>query len=222
MSLLGTINPNPRRSQSVVSHSFLPVSHDDSPTHVLPGDGSQQKGDIDTLQAEKVRRVSTVSYLARQLTRHSTRLSEKVIITNPFTVEDPGTTINPHSPDFKVKDWLRMLLAVKNHEPEKYPERTAGVAFRNLSVHEFGSPTEYQKNVLSILLEIGTVFRRLVGLKMPKIQIIRDFEGLVRSGEMLLVLGRPGSGCSTLLKTIAGETNGIQMSDASVLNYQGT
>ena len=142
MSLLGTINPNPRRSQSVVSHSFLPVSHDDSPTHVLPGDGSQQKGDIDTLQAEKVRRVSTVSYLARQLTRHSTRLSEKVIITNPFTVEDPGTTINPHSPDFKVKDWLRMLLAVKNHEPEKYPERTAGVAFRNLSVHEFGSPTE--------------------------------------------------------------------------------
>ncbi|KAF9461129.1 hypothetical protein BDZ94DRAFT_1373768 [Collybia nuda] len=32
---------------------------------------------------------------------------------------------------------------------------------------------------------------------------ISGFEGVVRPGEMLLVLGRPGSGCSTLLKTLA-------------------
>lgn len=29
------------------------------------------------------------------------------------------------------------------------------------------------------------------------------------------------SGCSTLLKTLAGEMNGIYMDDASHLNYQG-
>lgn len=40
--------------------------------------------------------------------------------------------------------------------------------------------------------------------------------------EMLLVLGRPGSGCSTLLKTIAGETHGLNISENSHINYQGT
>jgi energy-coupling factor transporter ATP-binding protein EcfA2 len=35
------------------------------------------------------------------------------------------------------------------------------------------------------------------------LEILRDFDGLVKSGEMLVVLGRPGSGCSTFLKTIA-------------------
>ncbi|KAJ5289363.1 uncharacterized protein N7443_009616 [Penicillium atrosanguineum] len=34
--------------------------------------------------------------------------------------------------------------------------------------------------------------------------IIRDFSGVVESGEMMLVLGRPGAGCSTFLRTVAG------------------
>ncbi|KAL4802614.1 ABC-2 type transporter-domain-containing protein [Aspergillus unguis] len=35
-------------------------------------------------------------------------------------------------------------------------------------------------------------------------ELIRDFTGVVRSGEIMLVLGRPGAGCSTFLRTIAG------------------
>lgn len=41
------------------------------------------------------------------------------------------------------------------------------------------------------------------------------------SGEMLVVLGRPGSGCSTLLKTISGETDGFFVDPTSEINYQG-
>jgi ABC-type multidrug transport system ATPase subunit len=70
-------------------------------------------------------------------------------------------------------------------------------------------------------MEIGTMIRRLLGSKLQKIQILREFDGLVKSGEMLVVLGKPGSGCSTLLKTIAGEMSGISMSEESVMNYQG-
>ena len=33
--------------------------------------------------------------------------------------------------------------------------------------------------------------------------LIRNFSGTVASGEMLLVLGKPGSGCTTFLKTLA-------------------
>lgn len=38
---------------------------------------------------------------------------------------------------------------------------------------------------------------------------------------MLMVLGPPGSGCSTLLKTIAGEMNGIYLDEHSSMNYRG-
>lgn len=35
--------------------------------------------------------------------------------------------------------------------------------------------------------------------------ILHSFDGFARPGEMVLVVGRPGSGCSTFLKTIANE-----------------
>lgn len=35
--------------------------------------------------------------------------------------------------------------------------------------------------------------------------LIHDFSGVVRDGQMLLVLGRPGSGCSTFLKAVANK-----------------
>jgi ATP-binding cassette subfamily G (WHITE) protein 2 (SNQ2) len=39
-----------------------------------------------------------------------------------------------------------------------------------------------------------------------KRDLIHDFTGVVRDGEMLLVLGRPGSGCSTFLKAVTNKT----------------
>lgn len=54
-----------------------------------------------------------------------------------------------------------------------------------------------------------------------KFQILHGFDGLIRPGEMLLVLGRPGSGCSTLLKGLAGETQGFDVSSESEIRYRG-
>lgn len=39
--------------------------------------------------------------------------------------------------------------------------------------------------------------------------LIHDFSGVVRDGEMLFVLGRPGSGCSTFLKAISNKREGF-------------
>lgn len=39
--------------------------------------------------------------------------------------------------------------------------------------------------------------------------LIHDFTGVVRDGEMLLVLGRPGAGCSTLLKALSNKRAGF-------------
>jgi ATP-binding cassette subfamily G (WHITE) protein 2 (PDR) len=54
-----------------------------------------------------------------------------------------------------------------------------------------------------------------------KVDILNSFDGLLETGEMLVVLGPPGSGCSTFLKTVAGEMNGIYMDEQSDLNYRG-
>jgi ABC-type glutathione transport system ATPase component len=198
-------------------------AHDPHSTAGTRAADPEKSEDALTLQEDGEERMEArVGNLARQLTRQSTRFSAKGgTLENPFHVKDLESTLNPDSPNFKPRDWLKMLLAIRSRDPEQYPDRTAGVAFRNLNVHGFGSPTDYQKDVLNSLLEVGTIFRKLAGIKMQKIQILREFDGLVKSGEMLVVLGRPGSGCSTFLKTIAGEMNGIEMSDDSVLNYQG-
>lgn len=71
------------------------------------------------------------------------------------------------------------------------------------------------------MLEVVGLFNKITGRGKTKIQILRDFEGLIKSGELLVVLGKPGSGCSTLLKTIAGETHGFFIDSKSNINYQG-
>ncbi|KAJ5995548.1 hypothetical protein N7481_002525 [Penicillium waksmanii] len=161
-----------------------------------------------------------VEEMVRQLTRQSTHFSS-ANASNPFFEENKETTWHPDSPFFKPKDWIRSLIAAQSQDPERFLQRLAGVAFKSLSVHGFGSPTDYQKDVFNSLLSIGGMIRSLVGNGKQKVQILQNFNGLVKSGEMLVVLGRPGSGCSTFLKTIAGEMNGIYVDDNSYLNYQG-
>src|SRR5437762_1763279 len=46
--------------------------------------------------------------------------------------------------------------------------------------------------------------------------LLHEFSGSVKDGEMLLVLGRPGSGCSTFLKTIALQTEGYESVEGEI------
>ncbi|OBT86865.1 hypothetical protein VE02_03845 [Pseudogymnoascus sp. 03VT05] len=159
-----------------------------------------------------------ITELARTFTQASIR-NEQGEHDNPFTSTDP--TLDPHNEKFNARAWTKTLVGITSRDPERYPTRTAGIAYKNLNVHGFGNPMDYQKTFGNYPLEIGGLFNKLRGKGQRKIQILRDFEGLVRSGEMLVVLGRPGSGCSTLLKTISGETNGFFIDQNSTINYQG-
>ena len=46
------------------------------------------------------------------------------------------------------------------------------------------------------------------GKKGKEIDILQNFRGVAKPGEMVLVLGRPGSGCTTFLKVIANQRFG--------------
>ncbi|KAI0114413.1 BcatrD protein [Nemania sp. FL0031] len=96
------------------------------------------------------------------------------------------------------------------------------VAIRTLSVHAFRRQTDYQLTTSNFLGTHAKLFVDWVA-RVPKmrVDIIREFDGLVMSGEMLLVLGNPGSGCTTTLKALAGQTYDIHLGEQSSLNYQG-
>ncbi|CAG8953551.1 hypothetical protein HYFRA_00010008 [Hymenoscyphus fraxineus] len=161
-----------------------------------------------------------VHSLAKAFTQQSVKNSNGEHV-NPFDGSD-NPLLNPASGKFSYKVWTKNLLGIQSRDPERYPARVAGVAYKNLSAHGFGEATDYQKTFGNYPLEAGSLFKKLIGRgHKSKIQILRNFDGLIRSGEMLVVLGRPGSGCSTLLKTISGEIDGFFVDPASTINYQG-
>lgn len=103
-------------------------------------------------------------------------------------------------------------------------ELGGGVAYKDLNVYGYTKSTDYQKtfsNYPSAIVSeiITTLFGRT---NKTKKSILRNFEGVLHGGELLLVLGRPGSGCTTLLKTLAGDTYGLDVDRSSWLNYQGS
>lgn len=161
-----------------------------------------------------------ITRLAKEMTAASA-YSHVDTANNPFS-PTPDSELDPQSENFKPRAWVKALLHLKSRDPERFPDRTAGIAFRDLNVYGYGNPRDYQKSVGNMWLGLGGLFRKITRTEYPrKIDILRDFDGLVKSGEMLVVLGPPGSGCSTLLKTVAGETHGIYIGQGSELNYQG-
>ncbi|KAF7555313.1 hypothetical protein G7046_g6583 [Stylonectria norvegica] len=114
-----------------------------------------------------------------------------------------------------------------NRDPNSpIPPRTRaakGLCFQNLNVFGYGTPTDFQKNVANVWLALPGMARRLFTKTggHRRIDILRQFDGLIRPGEMCIVLGPPGSGCSTFLKTISGETNGLHVNENSYFNYHG-
>lgn len=98
-------------------------------------------------------------------------------------------------------------------------QRRAGIIFKNLKVSGSGSAINLQSTVGSALIAPLRIHQSF-GRKTEK-TILNDFNGVVKSGELLLVLGRPGSGCSTLLKTLTGELHGLNVKRDSVIHYNG-
>lgn len=169
-------------------------------------------------EIETARREAEIHQLARRLTSQSQLSSGQH--QNPFNAP-PNSALDPNGEHFNARAWTRAMLKLQQQDEHAAPTRTAGVAFRSLNVHGFGSDTDYQKSVGNVWLEGPALVRELMGNKGRKIEILQHLDGLVEAGEMLVVLGPPGSGCSTFLKTITGETHGFVVDPASQLNYQG-
>lgn len=112
--------------------------------------------------------------------------------------------------NFELDEFIR-----EGHFEKRKDGRSAkkvGVVFKNLTVEGVGDSVQFVKTLpQAVMGTFGPDLYRLLSRFLPFLQVrggqrrtlIHDFSGVVRDGEMMLVLGRPGSGCSTFLKVLA-------------------
>ncbi|MCJ1447807.1 MAG: hypothetical protein MMC23_008319 [Stictis urceolatum] len=110
--------------------------------------------------------------------------------------EAESWTMKPSIKEFSAAD-----------EKDGKGRRRLGVTWKNLQVKGYSSDSAMSDNVLSqfdIPAHIKEARHRA-----PLKSIIEDSSGCVKPGEMLLVLGRPGAGCTTLLKQLSNKRHGF-------------
>ncbi|KAL4742934.1 ABC-2 type transporter-domain-containing protein [Aspergillus similis] len=142
---------------------------------------------------------------------------ERMDTVNEMTLEDPA--FDPTSDQFNHYKWARKMMKLMDEEGAPRPPST-GITFQNLNVFGSGSALQYQDTVVSVLAAPLRLHEFLFK-RSPERHILHDFNGLIGSGELLIVLGRPGSGCSTFLKSLCGELNGLKLGEGSHIQYGG-
>ncbi|RMZ69232.1 abc drug exporter [Pyrenophora seminiperda CCB06] len=134
---------------------------------------------------------------------------------NNITKVDLGTD----QKDTKVKELDKRMEKIFGRARQKQSEedktRHLGVIFKNVTVKGQALGDAIQPTLGDVFLGVPRMLSGLVGgwgaEASPNTKtILNKFTGCIKPGEMLLVLGRPGSGVSTFLKVIANQRNGFK------------
>ncbi|KAK9456822.1 ABC-2 type transporter-domain-containing protein [Dipodascopsis uninucleata] len=165
------------------------------------------------------------SELSRELSRLS-RVKSHQSEEKSIGEYEKQISTDEEQPDFDLSEWIR-------NDSEKTAQngvgtKKIGVSFQNLSVVGVDLGSNKAQTVLDALFDgIGGALVKWARSKVPGLSpkvplrtILHDFNGLVRSGEMLLVLGSPGSGTTTLLKALTNQREGYVAVNGDVI-YDG-
>jgi ATP-binding cassette subfamily G (WHITE) protein 2 (SNQ2) len=155
---------------------------------------------------------------SQQLSRQHTRQSTKK------GTQDVEKAISSGSSDsgepFDLEDTLRGNKQLE--EDSGIKGKKIGVIWDKLTVRGIGGVKNYQPTFpdafVSFLNVPGTLMSLFgLGGKGKEVNILQDFRGVVKPGEMVLVLGRPGSGCTTFLKVLSNQRFGYTGIDGEVM-----
>jgi hypothetical protein len=170
-----------------------------------PMERTVTRPEIDPEERRNLQRALTSMSMSRQATRHS--------IADP---NDPS--MDPSSDSFDLRKFLRSFRHYL--EGEGVEMKQLSVVYKDLNVYGSGAALQLQKTVTDMLLAPIRPQEFISFGKKERKQILRSFDGIIKAGELCVVLGRPGSGCSTLLKALTGELHGLDTDD-SVIHYNG-
>ncbi|RDW93714.1 putative ABC transporter [Aspergillus mulundensis] len=214
----------PRDSEQHLRSSTATDSTSD--TASLPSDPEGEKfAPIQTNQSSRSRNGT----LTRRRTAGGGPLSNDEI-THALSHRQTSSTYKGEEDDNEI---VRLVSRMFGHErkanSDEEQTRHHGVVWKNLTVKGVGLGAAIQPTNADIFLGLPRLIKGLLtrGRKgtsagsAPLRTILDDFTGCVRPGEMLLVLGRPGSGCSTFLKTIGNQRSGYKSVEGDI-HYGGT
>lgn len=139
--------------------------------------------------------------------RRLSRTISNAFSTNAQTLDDDR--YSDLQPESKAETWHMMpeiKLFKQQAENDQNSGRRLGVTWKNLTVKGIGADAAFNENVLSQYNIAQSI--RESRQPTPLKTIIDNSHGCVQPGEMLLVLGRPGAGCTSLLKMLSNRRQG--------------
>ncbi|KAL5606544.1 hypothetical protein BROUX41_002947 [Berkeleyomyces rouxiae] len=201
----------------------VPITGSDSSTVNSTMDPSTQREEVDNGPYDQSRPAPGVSVhgaeaefdqLRKTLSRAS-RASR-----NRGAHEDPEKSSDTADEGmFDLESVLRSDIA--REEEAGIKPKHIGAYWNNLTVRGNASSSNFIFTfpiAMLVQLDFVTPIKNLLGLakKPEQVNILENFSGVCKPGEMVLVLGRPGSGCSTFLKTIANQRGGFSAVEGDV------
>ncbi|KAL4753783.1 hypothetical protein BDW72DRAFT_13841 [Aspergillus terricola var. indicus] len=204
-----TLNSSYEQSREWVRHS--------NPQGVVSHDSGVNVERAEQEFAELNREFSNISYQVQRLSKHASRASKTEI--HGKDVERSASSTDSVEP-WDLETALRGNQAAELDAGIK--SKHIGVIWDNLTVRGIGGSKSFIKTFPDAIVD----FLNVPGLIMDwtghsnkgkEFEILKDFRGVLRPGEMVLVLGRPGSGCTTFLKSITNQRFGYTGVDGEVL-----
>ncbi|KAG2224969.1 hypothetical protein INT45_000090 [Circinella minor] len=163
----------------------------DTITDTAGRDGGFGEPDANAVDVEAA--IEEYNELKKELSRISRRSS-----TQESKLEEGVVT----QEEFNLDEFLHSM-SYENQQAGTTPKHL-GLIWKHLTVEGLGADAHTIATVFSDLFKVLRPWRYFgIGLGGSKKTILRGLTGFCKDGEMLLVLGRPGAGCSTLLKVLA-------------------
>ncbi|KAF2279999.1 uncharacterized protein EI97DRAFT_369894 [Westerdykella ornata] len=165
--------------------------------------------------AELNKQLSRASHLSRKSSRGQSRKDA-----NEDDLEKAAQSDASSEEPFDLETVLR-----GNRDEEEaagIKSKLVGVIWEGLTVSGIGGVKNYVKTFPDSFVSFFNVYETAMNLlgkgkKGREFDILKDFKGVAKPGEMVLVLGRPGSGCTTFLKVISNQRYGYTKVDGEVL-----
>lgn len=118
----------------------------------------------------------------------------------------------------KRREWQFLSRIQEFHDRDRASglhKKELGVTWKDLTVKATAADAAVKENIVS-QFNVLRYARHVLRQQEPLQTILDRSHGCVKPGEMLLVLGRPGSGCSTLLKLLANRRREYSLVEGSV------
>ncbi|ODQ57422.1 hypothetical protein WICANDRAFT_57680 [Wickerhamomyces anomalus NRRL Y-366-8] len=208
-----------------MSLNNTPNHHQDDSDHSVPDVPEEYKGfdqNVDVHIQNLARQITNASQANTSLSRVSSIAPGVVAINNP----DVDPRLDPNSDNFESRYWIKNFKNLMDKDPDHYANYSLGIVYKNLRAFGEATDADYQTTVLNMPLKYaGKALKYALSSRSAKkakqFDILKPMDALIKPGEVVVVLGRPGSGCSTLLKTIASNTHGFHIGEESEISYEG-